>query len=243
MLTKSQIKYIKSLHQKKFRETEGAFIVEGEKMVQELLHAGQEIVLIAATSLWKGYSGPLLHEIDDSTLAQISALQTPNKVLAVVKKQTIQPDYAADRVLLFLDNIKDPGNLGTLIRSAEWFGLHHIFISPTSVEEYNPKTVQATMGSFFRTQVHRMSLEELLQHSGVKNVYGATLHGQNVRDLALKDSAVLVIGSESHGISEENIPFLSEQILIPRIGAAESLNASVAGSILLYEFAMQLTLS
>lgn len=237
MLTKSQIKYIQSLHQKKYRELHGVFIAEGEKIVDELLRSDYTIELIAATSQWQGIGTHECIEVETFILEQISALQTPNKVLAVVKKKTPRINFNQDYLHLYLDELKDPGNIGTIIRSAEWFGLKHIYLSPQCVEAYNPKVIQASMGSFFRMEIHEISIEELIRQSAPAAVYGATITGNNIRETDLKPNAVLVIGSESHGISDTTLRVLNQEISIPAYGSAESLNASIAGSVLLYEFA------
>jgi len=234
MLSKNELKYIQSLCQKKQRQQERLFIVEGTKLVEELLPAQYRVRRIYALPVWAEKHGTLnnLTIITEEELEKISNLQSPNQVLAVVE----QPDLGGKPVLenqitLVLDNIQDPGNLGTIIRIADWFGIHQIVASMDTAELYNPKVIQSTMGSFARVQVWYQSLPQLLQTVTVP-VYGALLNGKDMYQEAPLKEGILVIGNESKGICEELLPFISHPIAIPRIGGAESLNAAVATGII-----------
>lgn len=234
MLSKNELKYIQSLCQKKQRQEERLFLVEGAKLVEELLLTSYEVKHIYALPAWaeKHSRLPNLTVITESELERISNLQTPNQVLAVVA----QPEQAASPVLenqltLVLDNIQDPGNLGTIIRIADWFGIQQIVASPDTVEHYNPKVIQSTMGSFARVQVWYRPLLPFLQAVKLP-VYGALLTGKNLyEEIPLKEG-LLLIGNESKGIAPELLQFISHPITIPRIGRAESLNAAVAAGII-----------
>jgi RNA methyltransferase, TrmH family len=172
-------------------------------------------------------------------LEKISTLQTPNKVLAIVEQPKFEADFSKLSLYLYLDNIKDPGNLGTIIRTAEWFGLSHIFLSPECVEYYNPKVVQSSMGSIFRMQLTNISLLDLQREVQPKATYGAVLGGNVVEGMHWETPCILVIGSESHGIGTENKKHLTEGISISAYGQTESLNAAIACGILLYSFKQQ----
>lgn len=234
MLSKNELKYIQSLCQKKQRQEERLFLVEGAKLVEELLLTPYEVKHIYALPAWaeKHSRLPNLTVITESELERISNLQTPNQVLAVVA----QPEQAAEPVLenrltLVLDNIQDPGNLGTIIRIADWFGIQQIVASPDTVERYNPKVIQSTMGSFARVQVWYRPLLPFLQAVKLP-VYGALLTGKSLyEEIPLKEG-LLLIGNESKGIAPELLQFISHPITIPRIGGAESLNAAVAAGII-----------
>lgn len=241
MITNNEIKFIKSLHQKKVREQEGLFLVEGEKMVQELLqHTEWEVVLLVGTESWLSAnsfgSRIKYHEVKNDVLERITALQTPNQVLALVrsKRQEFSLEKAKHSTTLFLDDVRDPGNLGTIIRIADWFGIPQIVCSPQSVELYNPKTVQSTMGSLFRVSVSYSDLVDLslALHSEEIPLFGAVMEGKDIAQVNFPSSMVLVMGSESHGIGPQLESRLDHRITIPRIGKAESLNVAVATGII-----------
>lgn len=250
MLSKNQVKNVKNLHQKKFRSRDGLFLAEGPKVVEEFLHTEIKVAEIYALEAWIERNITVLmqkkvryHVIDEKELAAISALQTPNEVLAVCVQSVLglaDIDKKAD-LFLYLDSISDPGNLGTIIRLAEWFGLDQVFCSDNCAEVYNPKVVQSTMGSLARVKTHYLRLEKLKSLLSVNSVLGATLDGTNIYKLALPQRCIVVIGSESHGISEENLASLSKRITIPKAQGAktESLNAAAATSIIMSEFFRQ----
>ena len=234
MLSKNEIKYIQSLCHKKQRQTEGLFIVEGTKLVDEVLQSSFTVKKIYALAEWESQNkvAVSLETITDIELERISSLQTPNQVLAVVEQQTPQkePEYK-NCFTLVLDGIQDPGNLGTIIRIADWFGITQIIASEDTVELYNPKVIQSTMGSFLRVKLWYKSLPEFLQNCTMP-VYGALLNGNNMYSEPAVSEALLIIGNESKGISKELLPFVSHPVMIPRLGGAESLNAGVAAGII-----------
>ncbi len=235
MLSKNEAKYIQSLFHKKQRDALNLFIVEGVKGVDELLKSSIQVQKIYALDNWEHPNmnkAPLVR-ISESALQQISGLQTPNKVLAIASKpfMDVKPPVHGQWILA-LDGIKDPGNMGTLIRIADWFGIRQIVASADSVEVFNPKVIQSTMGSFARVSVAYTSLVEYLSKSELP-VLGALLNGNSVYQQPALSEGVLLIGNESNGISENLLPLVNIPVSIPRIGGAESLNAGVAGGILL----------
>ena len=242
MLSKTYTKYIQSLHHKKFRDASNSFIAEGSKVVPELLKSGKfECEQLLGKEEWlkeneplfrKHYTGPI-QAIEDFELEKISALSTPNQVLGVFRKAKQQNLVVKDKITLVLDTIQDPGNLGTIIRIADWFGVSGIICSLNSVELYNPKVVQSTMGSLGRVEVQYADLTGWLpQHRFVKT-YAAALNGKNINLLNGLKEAIIIIGNESKGISESVMDMANEKITIPKIGEAESLNAAVAAGIIL----------
>ncbi len=241
MLVKSKVKYIQSLSQKKFRDDEGVFVAEGPKIVNELLSAREaEPVEIYATESWMDRHSALTGAFNESAftvikaseLERISFLSTPNEVAGIFKKPSFHLKNNAGLILM-LDNIQDPGNLGTIIRCADWFGIHHVICSPGSADNFGPKVVQSSMTSVVRVEVTYTNLVEYIQLHPDHKVYAAALDGKPVKDLQPVRQAILVIGNESKGISPEVMEMATERITIPRLGRAESLNASVATGILL----------
>ena len=233
MLTKNHKKLIKSLHQKKYRDLHGLFLVEGEKCVQELLNSDYEIeFLLALETLRSSFSEAEI--LEEKELKTLSAFKTSPGVLAVAKKRTSAMDSTGDKIIL-LDNLKDPGNLGTIVRTAEWFGVKDIFLSPECVEEFNPKVVQSTMGSLFRVAIHRCKLPEKITELKDEKFcfYAADMSGENVKNVKWSSKSALVVGSESHGISAEVSSLMDKKITIIGKGEAESLNAAVAASIII----------
>ena len=243
MLVKSKAKYIQSLGQKKFRQQEGVFIAEGPKLVNELLteHSGSVLEVFAVKN-WIEANGRLatncdLTEITEGELEKISQLTTPNQVLAIIKQSTpIKPVAEKDKFILALDGIQDPGNLGTIVRIADWFGVSHIVCSEDSADRYNPKVIQSTMGSIGRVNVFYTSLSEWLFEQKDARIYAAVLEGQDITKMQQPAGGVIVIGNESKGISEAVRQFCNASITIPQKGKAESLNAAVATGIILSHF-------
>jgi RNA methyltransferase, TrmH family len=235
MISKNEAKYIQSLSQKKQRDISGHFVAEGVKLVEELIQSPIGVHLIYATEDWVApvsISLPI-KRVSEPELARISSLQTPNKALLI----GVIPSYTITSIpeqsfSLVLDDIQDPGNLGTLIRIADWFGIQQIFASNNTVDCFNPKVVQATMGSIARVEVIYTNLVEALAKTNVPS-YGALLGGKSMYDYAGVKEGLLVIGNESKGISNEVAKLLQYTISIPRKGAAESLNAAVAAGILI----------
>lgn len=254
MLSSARIKHIKSLQQKKYRKLNGQFVAEGDKIVSDLLQGSFHIDGIYATPDWMDKHKPFIpvhvytEQISVSDLDRISGLAAPNQVLAVVQI----PDLTNQQVLpfrglsLFLDGIQDPGNMGTIIRTADWFGISQVFCSPATADIFNPKVIQASMGSFIRVSIRYLLLDALLNQLPVKPmVYGASLDGANLFHEPLIKPALLIIGNESKGISPEltplidaflHIPGAETTTLLPGQPGAESLNASVAAAIMMAWF-------
>jgi RNA methyltransferase, TrmH family len=244
MITKATIKYIQSLQHKKVRDEFNSFFAEGPKVVAELLeHNIFECEAIYCTQM--GYDGldkKLVNRladkicvIQDFELEKISALTFANNVLAVFQKKAVPNSInIANSLTLVLDDIQDPGNLGTIIRIADWFGVKTIFCSTATADCYNPKVVQSTMASLGRVNVVYGDIKEMLQkHSNIKK-YAAVLAGKNINSIGKIKEGIIIIGNESKGISTEIIAMADEKISIERIGEAESLNAGVAAGIILF---------
>ncbi|MES2763978.1 MAG: RNA methyltransferase [Bacteroidota bacterium] len=252
MISKNQIKYIQSLHSKKNREAEALFIIEGIKLVNEFIHSQKfTIQEVFATPDYMSDQKATLEknninhsEISDEELKKISLQSSPNKVLAIVKecKQNLNTNSLKDAVTLFLDDIRDPGNLGTIIRIADWFGISQVICSPNCTELYNPKTLQASMGAVLRVNVLYHSFEDLLPKIAGLPIYGAVLEGNNIYTSALKQG-LIIIGNEANGISSEVLKHISDPITIPAatVNGSESLNAANACAIICSEFHRQLT--
>lgn len=236
MISKNELKYIQSLYHKKTRDRENVFIVEGPKMVDELLKSNLRTIKIFATrGEWsKNHTGSDFQEIEDFELKKISHFETPNQVLAIAKKKIPINDIInfEDQVLLMLDGLQDPGNLGTIIRIADWFGIQTIIASEDTADCYNPKVIQASMGSIFRINIMYRNLTPLLSECPTK-VYGAVLNGVNLKKQEPIKNGVIIIGNESKGIREQVLPFIEKPITIEPLGKAESLNAAVAAGIIL----------
>lgn len=256
MLSKNQLKFVSSLKQKKFREEHNLFIAEGTKIVTELLQSKIKVKQVFATagflSKVKIDKGIEWSEIKENELERLSAQVTANEVLAVceIPEYKINNGELIERLTLVLDNIKDPGNLGTIIRIADWFGIDTIICSKETVDAFNPKVVQATMGSIARVNLHYTDLpgffEEFKKDQPVDlqfPVYGALLEGSGIYGKQLTPYGFIVIGNESKGISAELLPYITDKISIPSFshyksdgGEAESLNAAIATSIICSEF-------
>lgn len=228
-ISAAQIKRIRSLQQKKFRADTSLFVVEGEKLVEEALHSGYEI-----ESLWKR------DEIGPASMARISSLSSPSPVLAVVRQKNIllsDIPFEKGRLYLMLDGVKDPGNLGTIIRLADWFGVSAVFCSPDSVELYNPKTIQATMGAVFRVPVVYCNLADVISkaEAGGIPVFGTFLDGKPLSDdfySGIESGGIVVLGSESFGISEDISAIIPKEkhILIPSFDKAGKIREGGQGS-------------
>ena len=237
MLVKSKIKYIQSLGEKKFREKEGLFVAEGPKIVKELLKAEFEVHEIYALREWLDENNKFIKsgetfEITEAELKAISFMTTPQSVLALVKMPVTNTFVTKGKLILALDGIQDPGNLGTIIRTADWFGMQHIICSKDCADVYNPKVVQATMGSIARVNVIYTDLYPWLQKEKDSSIYAAVLQGKDLKKIEIK-TGIILIGNESKGIRSEILGLANEKITIPGIGKAESLNAAVATGIIL----------
>ena len=256
MLSHNQIKFINSLKIKKFRQSHNIFFVEGEKGVSELLRSNLKTIKVFALYEWLQHNIPILEnknidwqEITVAELNKISDLVTPNQAFALAEIPVLKDPLPSDsgEMMLALDGIRAPGNMGTIIRTADWFGITKILCSNDSVDAYNPKVVQATMGSFARVSVHYIILADYLKNiSKDIPVFGALLEGPDITKKNFTRPGIIVIGSESHGISAELIPYINEPLHIPRFSSsgaqnqAESLNASIANGIICYEICKQL---
>ena len=232
MISKQELKFVRSLSQKKFRDENLMFIIEGEKMLIEAEKSGATILKIY-----------LKDQIGVDNMEKISQLSSPPPVLAVVK----MPDSSSllppnpEKLQLAIDNIKDPGNLGTIIRIADWFGIDDIYLSSESVEVYNPKCVQSTMGALFRVRVHYVNLSKLIENCFKSMpVYGTFLGSPSIYDVNLEPRGIIVMGSESDGISTEVQRFIKNKITIPPFPSdskrSESLNVAVATAVVCSEF-------
>lgn len=242
MLNKTHTKYIQSLHHKKFRDELGEFIAEGPKVVLELLDgrefvciyiAGIESWITANELLLQKYPGPQIFAVKDFELDKISMLTTANNVMAVFKKKTAAAVTPQNKIILVLDGIQDPGNFGTIMRTADWFGVENIVCSHTCADMYNPKVVQSTMGSLARVNIFYTNIEEWLQQNSSIKKYAAALNGKPVSKYEKLQEAIIIIGNEGKGISDAVMQQADEKITIPKIGEAESLNAAVATGIIL----------
>ncbi len=248
MVSKNLIKLIRSLELKKHRKESGLFVAEGEKIVFDLLAAGMECVKLIATSRHISslprLEGVEVIEAREEELKKASFLRTPQGFLALFKqrKGVCDCSVAKRELTLALDDVQDPGNLGTIIRIADWFGIENVFCSIGTVDVYNPKTVQATMGALARVNVHYADLPELLssaQREGIP-VYGTFLCGDNIYEHRLSPAGIIVMGNEGNGIGAECEKFIGEKILIPNYPqgreTSESLNVSTATAIVCSEF-------
>ncbi|MCG6200184.1 RNA methyltransferase [Psychromonas antarctica] len=245
MISKNQLKLIQALEQKKQRKKLGLFLVQGEKNVAELFNSTFIIKQLFATAPYINKNNSLLGEkglvsvtveATEEELKKAGTLVSNNSVVAVVQCQPAElPEIAANELVLVLDQVGDPGNLGTIIRVADWYGIEHIVCSPDCADFYNPKVIAATMGSFARVKISHTELPAYLMQQK-KPIYGAFLEGDNIHKTALTQSAVIVMGSESHGISSEVAKFITDKITIPSFGKAESLNVAMATGIILDNF-------
>lgn len=243
MLSKTTIKYIQNLSRKKLRDEEKLFIAEGPKLVEELIGSipGQLHALYAAKE-WLDQNGKLIrtihsdliHEISAAELERISSLSTPNLVLALFKQfDTIIPEARKGDLYLALDGIQDPGNMGTIIRIADWFGVQQIICSEDCADIYNSKVVQSTMGSIARVSACYTDLPAWLKKNKHIASYAAALDGEDLSSMKKLKEGIIIIGNESKGVRDEVMRIVSKKITIPRIGKAESLNAAVAAGIIL----------
>lgn len=247
-LSKNRIKYIHSLEQKKNRKAEKVFLAEGPKLVGDLLgHFACRFLV--ATSEWLSQNPHLsvddVSEVTEEELSRASLLKTPQQVLAVFE----QPDYTIDvsvinsSLCLALDDIQDPGNLGTIVRLADWFGIEHIFCSPSTVDVYNPKAVQATMGGIVRVKLHYTPLPQLISNLNNIPIYGTLLDGDNLYAQKLSSNGLIIMGNEGNGIGDEVAKLINRKLYIPNYPldrkTSESLNVAIATAIVCGEFRRQ----
>ena len=238
MVSKNQIKLITSLQQKKYRKQEQLFFAEGVKVVQELLHSNFELQDLFTTKQdFLTVPKNKVHAISEAELKKISALTTPNSCLAVFKIPKAK-EMVEKGLIVALDDVRDPGNLGTIIRLCDWFGIETLFCSEESVDIYNPKVVQATMGSISRVNVVYGNLETFLSQTKLP-VFGTFMDGNNIYQEELPKEGIIIMGNEANGISTSVEKLVSERIAIPRFGnlqVTESLNVATATAIILSEF-------
>ncbi len=246
MLSKNKTKFVNSLQKKKNRDKEGLFLVEGTKMVSELLQSGYETVELFHTPQWQAPQIDLkchITEVTAAALKQISQLKTPQHAVAIAKKPAALSLFKLpeNELVLALDAIRDPGNLGTLIRLADWFGITKIICSPDSVDAFNPKVVQASMGAIFRVAVYYADLPTLFKESSNNiPVYGTFMEGEDLYTTPLQPHGCIVLGNEGQGISPTVAEWVTHKLHIPNFNPApvssESLNISIAGAIICAEF-------
>ena len=245
MLSKNKIKYIHSLDQKKYRKEENAFLAEGKKLVGDL-KGHFHCLLVLGTTEWlkenPNFKADEIIEVSREELSRASLLKTPKDVLAVYELPTYQFEIESIRkeLCLALDDVQDPGNLGTIIRIADWFGIKHIFCSHGTVDAFNPKTVQATMGALARIQLHYCDLNELIDSLNGTPIFGTFLDGTNMYKEELSSYGLIVMGNEGNGISTQIAQKINRKILIPNYPegceTSESLNVAVATAIVCSEF-------
>lgn len=241
MLVKSKIKYIQSLSQKKLRQERGVFLAEGPKLIDELLRSDNTKVeelfatpkWIHENPHWAKTAGETVTIISEGDLARISFLQTPNQVVGIFFQPRFPSLEPGRKVSLMLDTIQDPGNFGTIIRCADWFGVTQIICSKDCVDVFNPKVVQSSMGSICRVNVAYEELPSFIRLHNSVPLYAATLQGSDITSHEKLSEAFILIGNESRGIEPELLALAKQSITIPRKGHAESLNAAVAAGIIL----------
>ncbi len=241
MLTKSLSKVVRSLKIKKYRSQHGLYLAEGRKIVQEALTSGQQITHIVGSSDFIDSLGTFSQNIETITIKKdevsaLSSLKNNEEGLALVRipSPDLEPPILASWTI-YLDRLQDPGNLGTIIRTADWFGLQEIFCSPNTCDLYNPKSVMAAMGSLFRVKVRYISIDDILRHNPTTEVLGADMQGQPIHEVEFgqEGSGLIVFGNEANGIDAEMLERLSGKISIPGEGRAESLNVAQSSAIIL----------
>lgn len=246
MLSKNQIKEIQSLHQRKQRELHQRFIAEGAKTVSEIVLQNSSLIdQLFATPSYLSANSHLLHEnniwfqeITEEELKKISLQTTPNQVLAICHYFKPASASAPGATAFYLDDLRDPGNLGTIIRLSDWFGMRDLYCSPSTCDRYNPKVIQSCMGAFLRVNIHYCELSDIAP--SYKKIYGALLEGKNLYQQELSEG-LIVIGNEANGISAETLALITDKVHIPAAAdsQAESLNAAIAAAVLASEFFRQ----
>jgi len=238
MVSKNQIKLITGLQQKKYRHEQELFLAEGVKVIRELLQSDFELEFLCQTeALFDEVPDSKKYIVTESELKKISALSAANNCLAVFKMPQPKP-LVSNGLIVALDDIRDPGNMGTIIRLCDWFGIGQLICSTETVDVYNPKVVQATMGSISRVSVHYMNLEKYLSETNL-SVFGTFMDGKNIYSETLPKEGIIVMGNEANGISATIEKIASNRLSIPRFGnlkQAESLNVATATAIILSEF-------
>jgi TrmH family RNA methyltransferase len=252
MISKNKIRFIQSLQDKKTRDKENLYVIEGDKLVKEYLYTGMKLRLLAAlpefiATLLPGEKAAIddIETASYNDLGRMSSLKTPHNAIATVSipDVTFNLDEIADSLFIALESVQDPGNLGTIIRAAAWFGFRQIVCSLNCTDVYNPKVIQASMGATLNVTIYYHDLKELLE--GVRNkglpVYGTLMKGESVYAADLINRGVILFGNESKGISDDLLPFITSKIVIPKFTCSthgiESLNVGMAASIVFSEFA------
>ncbi len=244
MLSKNKLKFIRSLKEKKYRDEYDVFVAEGNKLVAELLTNSKCKLLVAEKSFLESVN--LSHaeealEVNEGELSQISFVKNPQQALGVFYKKTIDENVnITSQLVLALDGIQDPGNMGTIVRLADWYGIRHIFCSSDTADIYNPKVVQATMGAIARVDVHYVDLLAFLDKHSDLPIYGTLLNGENMYQQELTQNGILIMGNEGNGIRPETEKRITKRLFIPTypIGqhSSESLNVAIATAIVCAEF-------
>lgn len=235
-LSVAAIKYVQSLRIKKFRQKYHHFVVEGDKAVHELFQSSWKIITCYHTASFNTPNTDIETVlISHKEMERLSHHQAPQNVLAVVEMPIWEQVIPTSGIQLYLDGIRDPGNLGTILRIADWYGLQEVWCSEDTVELFNPKSIDATMGSFLRIKLLIKPAKDFLNACPLP-AFAAVMDGENVHEAKLPKDAVLVIGNEGKGIQEEVLKLISNKISIPRFGGAESLNAGVATAVLMDNF-------
>lgn len=252
MISKNKIKYIQSLQDKKVRDEEQLYVIEGDKLVKEYLHSGMRLRLLAAVPEFIASLLPVekaaIDEIEPASfkdLERMSSLKTPHNAIAAVSipDELSDPMKITDSLFIALESVQDPGNLGTIIRAAAWFGFRNIVCSVNCADVYNPKVIQASMGAILNVTVCYYDLGKLLKEARKKGltVYGTFLEGESVYTSKLSNRGIVLFGNESKGISDDLLPFITSRLVIPKftssIHGVESLNVGMAASIVFSEFA------
>ena len=245
MISKTKSSFIRSLALKKFRDEHGCFVAQGTRIIQDL-HSAFTCRMIVATNEWAQTNtlpgADECYITDDETFRKLSGQQQPQGILGVYEKKECEYNNhtASTELVLVLDNIQDPGNLGTILRVADWFGIHHVICSPDTADIFNPKTVQATMGALARVNIYYQSIHQLLMISKGIPVYGTFLDGVSIYDSTLSSNGFLVMGNEGNGISGEIEKLVTSKLLIPSFPVgqptSESLNVGVATALVCAEF-------
>ncbi len=245
MISKNKIKFIRSLEQKKFRKENGVFLAEGNKLVSDLSNFFKCRILVA-TQQWMDTNKDIIADekiyVEKDELSRASLLKTPQDVLAVfeIPSYTLSMDCPKNELCLALDDVQDPGNLGTIIRIADWFGIKNIYCSHGTADAFSPKTVQATMGALARVKLHYCNIKELISSLNDVPVFGTFLDGDNIYNNTLSSNGLIVMGNEGNGISKEVSELINRRILIPNYPqgneTTDSLNVAVATAIVCSEF-------
>ena len=241
MITRKQIKFVKSLHQKKYRYLHRCFIVESSKNVLEIINSNYEVKFLFATKKWLKSNKILLNEgvflVTENDLKRVTCLKNPSNVLAVVKMPEAINNFNFSGINVALDNINDPGNFGTILRTCDWFGIKNIYCSKNCVDLFNPKVVQSSMGSISRVKVYYTDLFSMINKIDQKvHTYATVLDGKDLNNSKLNPNSLLIFGNESKGISDDILDLVNNKVTISKKGITDSLNVSVSVGIILNKF-------